>query len=315
MRGKDTKERIVEEAFALFASRGFHAVSVRDIAAAVGIKDASLYNHFSGKQAIFDAIVRDALERTRRFFGERNILFDVSDDATPYEEMNAERMHEMVLPSFRYFFEDPYMVRLRHLLVISQFESEEAGRVYRLVFVEQPMALQRTIFEHLMATGEFVRDDAAQMAVELQGVPFMLMCAKVQKPGAVVIMGLIVALIYFATGMFTPLILAMMAASCVVAEVIRAVARYRSFLGNAVAYAVFGLGMCGSPLPLWVFHDSFVSQIAEQGMGADYLASLDALSTTPMLIAMFAVTIVAGLAGAYIARCLFKKHFEKAGLV
>ena len=40
MRGKDTKERIVEEAFALFASRGFHAVSVRDIAAAVGIKDA-----------------------------------------------------------------------------------------------------------------------------------------------------------------------------------------------------------------------------------------------------------------------------------
>ena len=136
------------------------------------------------------------------------------------------------------------------------------------------------------------------------GIPFMLMCAKVQKPGAVVIMGLIVALIYFATGMFTPLILAMMAASCVVAEVIRAVARYRSFLGNAVAYAVFGLGMCGSPLPLWVFHDSF-----------DYLASLDALSTTPMLIAMFAVTIVAGLAGAYIARCLFKKHFEKAGLV
>ena len=112
MRGKDTKERIVEEAFALFASRGFHAVSVRDIAAAVGIKDASLYNHFSGKQAIFDAIVRDALERTRRFFGERSILFDVSDDATPYEEMNAERIHEMVLPSFRYFFEDPYMVRL-----------------------------------------------------------------------------------------------------------------------------------------------------------------------------------------------------------
>ena len=39
------------------------------------------------------------------------------------------------------------------------------------------MALPRTIFEHLMATGEFVRDDAAQMAVELQGVPFMLMHA------------------------------------------------------------------------------------------------------------------------------------------
>ena len=147
------------------------------------------------------------------------------------------------------------------------------------------------------------------------GIPFMLMCAKVQKPGAVIIMGLIVGLIYFATGMFTPLILGMMAGACVVAEIIRALARYCSFLGDALAYAVFGFGMCGSPLPLWVFHDSFVAQIAAQGMGADYLASLESLSTTPMLVAMFVATFVAGLAGAYIARGLFKKHFAKAGLV
>lgn len=177
MRRTDTKERIVEEAFALFSERGFHAVSVRDIAAAVGIKDASLYNHFASKQAMFDAIVGEAIERTRGYFGERRILFDVADDPTPYEDMDAGRIRKMVLPSFRYFFEDPFMVRLRHLLVISQFESAEAARAYRLIFVEQPMALQRAIFEHLMATGEFVRDDAAQLALELQGVPFLLMHA------------------------------------------------------------------------------------------------------------------------------------------
>lgn len=177
MKAKDTRERIVAEAFALFAERGFHAVSVRDIAAAVGIKDASLYNHFASKQAIFDAIVAEALEQTRRTFGERRILFDVADDVTPYEDMTPERMHELVLPSIRYFFEDPFMVRLRRLLVISQFENDEAARVYRLVFIEQPMALQRTIFERLMATGEFVRDDAAALALEFQSVPFMLMHA------------------------------------------------------------------------------------------------------------------------------------------
>ena len=43
MRDRDTKGRIVEAAFGLFAERGYHAVSVRDIAAAVGVKDASLY--------------------------------------------------------------------------------------------------------------------------------------------------------------------------------------------------------------------------------------------------------------------------------
>lgn len=176
-RGAATRERIIEEAFALFAQRGFHAVSVRDIAAAVGIKDASLYNHFATKQAIFDAIVQEAFEQTRRVFSERHILFEVTDDTEPYEEMTAERIRQLVLPSFRYFFEDPFMVRLRHLLVVSQFENDEAGRVYRLIFIEQPMALQRTIFEHLMATGEFERDDATQMALELQGAPFMLMHA------------------------------------------------------------------------------------------------------------------------------------------
>lgn len=34
-----------------------------------------------------------------------------------------------------------------------------------------------------------------------------------------------------------------------------------------------------------------------------------------MLIAMFVVTFLAGLVGAYIAKGMFKKHFEKAGLV
>ena len=146
------------------------------------------------------------------------------------------------------------------------------------------------------------------------GIPFMLACAKVPKFGTVLIIGMVPSLIYFITGMFTPLILGLMLASCVVAEIIRAATRYESFAGNAVAYAVFGFGMCGSPLPLWAFHDSFVAQIAGQGMGADYLATLETAANPGMLVAMFVATFVAGLIGAYIARGMFKKHFVKAGL-
>ena len=148
----------------------------------------------------------------------------------------------------------------------------------------------------------------------LAGIPFMLACAKVPKFGTFLIIGMVPSLIYFITGMFTPLILGLMLASCVVAEIIRAATRYESFAGNAVAYAVFGFGMCGSPLPLWAFHDSFVAQIAGQGMGADYLATLETAANPGMLVAMFVATFVAGLIGAYIARGMFKKHFVKAGL-
>lgn len=52
-------------------------------------------------------------------------------------------------------------------------------------------------------------------------------------------MGLITALIYFATGQFTLVILISMASTCILAEVARAVTKYNSFKGNSIAYAIF----------------------------------------------------------------------------
>ena len=45
-----TKEKITEAALTLFAEKGYKGTSVKNIADAVGIKDASLYNHFKSKQ-------------------------------------------------------------------------------------------------------------------------------------------------------------------------------------------------------------------------------------------------------------------------
>ena len=53
----NTKEKIIYEALNLFSTKGFDAISVRDIAKAVGIKASSLYNHFKNKQDIFDTII------------------------------------------------------------------------------------------------------------------------------------------------------------------------------------------------------------------------------------------------------------------
>lgn len=53
----DTPERILDAAEALFALHGLAGTAVRDIARAVGLTPASLYNHFEGKQAIYDAVL------------------------------------------------------------------------------------------------------------------------------------------------------------------------------------------------------------------------------------------------------------------
>ena len=97
--------------------------------------------------------------------------------------------------------------------------------------------------------------------------------------------------------------------------VAKVVTKYNSFKGNSIAYVIFSLGMVGSPLPIWLFKADFLAQITEQGMPADYVAAVEALSSNTMLIVLFVAPIIGGIIGAFIARGLFKKHFVKAGIV
>ena len=56
-----TRERILDAAEALFASRGFEGAAMRDIAADANLNPASLYNHFASKQALFEAVLERGL--------------------------------------------------------------------------------------------------------------------------------------------------------------------------------------------------------------------------------------------------------------
>jgi AcrR family transcriptional regulator len=57
----DTKREILNVAGSLFARQGYEKTSVVDIANSVGIKDASIYNHFKSKQEILYEFVRQVL--------------------------------------------------------------------------------------------------------------------------------------------------------------------------------------------------------------------------------------------------------------
>lgn len=55
------RERIQEAAFALFAERGFDDVTVDDVAQAAGVARATVFNHFSSKQGLVEAITVQVL--------------------------------------------------------------------------------------------------------------------------------------------------------------------------------------------------------------------------------------------------------------
>ena len=55
--GPEGRQRILDVAAALFLDRGYVGTSLREIAAAVGMKPGSLYYHFASKEALLQAIL------------------------------------------------------------------------------------------------------------------------------------------------------------------------------------------------------------------------------------------------------------------
>jgi AcrR family transcriptional regulator len=56
---KNTKQKIVDAAIDLIATQGYKGASVRKIAAAVGIRESAIYNHFRNKEEILKKIITE----------------------------------------------------------------------------------------------------------------------------------------------------------------------------------------------------------------------------------------------------------------
>src|SRR5262249_19261793 len=59
---RDTRRAILDAAVDLFADRGFHATSIRALAAAVGVRESALYHYFASKEAILDALFEERIK-------------------------------------------------------------------------------------------------------------------------------------------------------------------------------------------------------------------------------------------------------------
>ncbi|MDL2344716.1 TetR/AcrR family transcriptional regulator [Deinococcus sp. MIMF12] len=56
-----TRARILTEAARLFVASGYHGVSMREVAAAVGVTKPALYHHYADKEALFLAMLDGTL--------------------------------------------------------------------------------------------------------------------------------------------------------------------------------------------------------------------------------------------------------------
>ena len=61
-KGQRTRERILTAAQTLFARQGYDGTTLRQVAKRAGIREPGLYNHFAGKQALYEVVLYRSLQ-------------------------------------------------------------------------------------------------------------------------------------------------------------------------------------------------------------------------------------------------------------
>ena len=166
MKQEATRQKILDKALELFSTRGYDAVSVGEIAEAVGIKAPSLYNHFPSKRAIFDAIVEATAAQYEADTDRIDIhVQNVTQDIPAFTEIAADALFEKVRQIFEYSLHDETISRFRRMMTIEQFRSPELAALYSRRYVERVVDYHAGIFRALIAVGEIPAEGPDTLAM------------------------------------------------------------------------------------------------------------------------------------------------------
>lgn len=171
MKQEDTKQKIMAKALELFSANGYDAVSVGEIARAVGIKAPSLYNHFSSKQAIFDAIVAETAAQYERDTDRIDIhVQNAKQDIPVFTAITEDALAAKVRQLFSYSLHDETISRFRRMMTIEQFRSPQLAELYSRRYVDRVVAYHAAIFRSLIAAGQ-IRDEGADAMAMMYVAP------------------------------------------------------------------------------------------------------------------------------------------------
>ena len=183
MNFNSTKERIIYESLRLFSEKGFDGVSMREIAAAVDIKAASLYAHFKGKEAIYQAIV-DTMKQ--RYNQETMLLHidgsDAKADVSVYKKISTEQLYSIGEQLFLFFVHDEYTKMYRKMLTMEQFKNPVLAAEFSKQYFDEAIFYQSKLFAMLAESGVFMLADYEVMAVQFFSPIYVMMTICDRQP-------------------------------------------------------------------------------------------------------------------------------------
>lgn len=149
------KAQILDAATAVFAKKGFHRATIKDIAAYAGIADGTIYNYFANKNALLIGIL-DRLNQTEQ----REAHFAHVEDLRAFFVLYLRQRLEVLFPNA-----DVFKALLPELLT-----NTELREIYTSQIIAPSIAIAEQFFESRIEQGELHPVDVPLTVRTLIGV-------------------------------------------------------------------------------------------------------------------------------------------------
>lgn len=161
---ESTKDTIIREALKLFSEKGFAAVSMRDLAEAVGISASTIYHYYESKQVLFQDMIRQANELTDRA---RDSFLKALEDTGKVECGPFVRAGLFIVTGY---LRNERIDPLLRMLESERFHDPAADASWKRMLFADPLAHEKQVFDILLRRGEIRETDTEGLAAEYHGI-------------------------------------------------------------------------------------------------------------------------------------------------
>lgn len=147
----------------------------------------------------------------------------------------------------------------------------------------------------------------------LCGPVYLLLLAKVHKRFSITILGIIMGIIWFVTGMHWAFSLGYIVMG-MIADLLAGLGKYKNKKINALSYMLMSLGSVYTYVVYFIDPKGWAGTMLKNGTEQSYIDAMNASASSWLLAVIFLGTFVIAAFSAWVGGKMLKKQFEKAGI-
>ena len=154
----NNKDKIFNVSIDLFSKYGYDGVSIRKIAGEVGVKESSIYNHYSSKEAIIDSILN--------YYIDQMMSEDIPiEEASLNLDVSFDYFYKTGLNAFATQLDNERMSKITRIILIESYHNEKIRQFLKKSIIDDAIFGWINLFD-LMKSKRLIKDvaDSRQLA-------------------------------------------------------------------------------------------------------------------------------------------------------